>query len=136
MSNTSNKKLGGVPSQANGPETDWIHLRRLELHCVLGVYQEERHRERPIWLDIALACDTRRAGESDQLADTLNYELIEEAAIAVAKKGKFRLIESLAAGVANACLAHAGVQAVRVTVDKPGALAHTRSVAVEIVRYN
>lgn len=113
---------------------DWIHLRRLELRCVLGVYPEERRRARLVRLDIALACDTRRAGESDELTDTLNYELIEAAALAVAKKGKYRLLEALAAGVAEACLTHDGVLAARVTVDKPGALAHTRSVAVEIVR--
>lgn len=115
---------------------DWIHLRRLALRCVLGVYPEERRSARPVQLDIALAYDTRRAGESDELTDALNYELIEAAAIAVAKKGNYRLIEALAAGVAEACLAHEGVQAVRVTVDKPGALTHTRSVAVDIVRRN
>ena len=113
---------------------DWIHLRGLELRCVLGVYPEERRRTRRVRVDIAVACDTRRAGKSDELADALSYELIEEAAIAVAKKGKYRLIEALAAGVAEACMTHDGVQAVRVTVDKPGALAHTRSVAVDIVR--
>ena len=113
---------------------DWIHLRGLELRCVLGVYPEERRRTRRVRVDIAVACDTRRAGKSDELADALSYELIEEAAIAVAKKGTYRLIEALAAGVAEACMTHDGVQAVRVTVDKPGALAHTRSVAVDIVR--
>jgi len=134
MSKATRQKQGrGLPREA-GPEADWIHLRRLEVRCVLGVYPTERRRARPVLLDIALACDTRRAGASDRLEDTLNYEEIEAAARAAARRGKYRLVEALAEGVAQACLVHDGVRAVRVVADKPGALAHTQSVAVDIVR--
>jgi FolB domain-containing protein len=134
MSKATRKTRGKDFSREAGPEADWIHLRRLEVRCVLGVYPTERRRARPVLLDIALACDTRRAGASDRLEDTLNYEEIEAAARAAARRGKFRLVEALAEAVARACLAHDGVRAVRVVADKPGALAHTQSVAVDIVR--
>ena len=54
--------------------------------------------------------------------------------VAIAKRGSFFLIETLAERVAETCLAHAQVNAVRVTVEKPGALPLTKSVAVEIRR--
>ena len=76
----------------------------------------------------------RAASRSDRLEDTLNYEVIEAEAIDIAKRGQFFLVETLAERVAEACLAHPGVGEVRVVVDKPGALARTRSVAVEIRR--
>lgn len=113
---------------------DWIHLRRLEVGCVLGVYPRERKRQRTVWMDVALAVDTRRAAQSDRLGDTLNYEQIESAVIEVAREGKFHLVEALASAVAEVCLAWAGVRAVRVVVDKPKALTQTASVAVEIYR--
>ena len=116
------------------PGADWIHLRELEVRCVLGVYPEERRKPRKVKMDISLACDLRGAMRSDRLEDTLNYEIIEAEAVALAKKGKFFLIESLAERVAEACLQHKPVRAVRVAVDKPGALPRTRSVAVEIAR--
>lgn len=113
---------------------DWIHLREIEVRCVLGVYPAERRKPRKVHVDISLACDLRGAMASDRLADTLNYEVIEAEAVALAKKGGFFLIETLAERIAAACLRHAPVRAVRVTVDKPRALPHTRSVAVEIER--
>ncbi len=113
---------------------DWIHLRKIKVRCVLGVHPAERGHARPVLMNISLECDTRHAAKSDQLADTLNYELIESDAIAIAKTGRFRLIESLAERVAEICLKHSQVLSVRVVVDKPAALSHTKSVAVEIWR--
>ena len=118
-----------------GPaESDWIHLRRVEMQCVLGMYPAERTKNRPVWMDISLACSTRKAAKSDKLQDTLDYESIEAEAVAVAKKGRFQLVEALAESVAAVCLKHPQVRAVRVVVDKPGALPLTQSVAVEIFR--
>lgn len=120
--------------QTGRAAADWIHLREVEVRCVLGVYPAERKKPRKVRLDLSLACDLRAAMASDRLEDTLNYEMIEADAVAVAKKGKFFLIETMAERIAEACLRHKSVRAVRVTVDKPGALPHTRSVAVEIER--
>ena len=113
---------------------DWIHLRRLEAHCILGVHPSERSQARPVWLDVSLECDTRPAAKSDRLEDTLNYEMIEAEIVGVAKKGQFNLVEALAESVAQVCLGHPPVTAVRVVVEKPGALPLTQSVAVEILR--
>ena len=88
-----------------GPaESDWIHLRRVEMQCVLGMYPAERTKNRPVWMDISLACSTRKAAKSDKLQDTLDYESIEAEAVAVAKKGRFQLVEALAESVAAVCL--------------------------------
>lgn len=119
------------PRPAGG---DWIHLREVAVRCVLGVYPQERRKPRKVRMDISLACDLRGAMASDRLRDTLDYETVEAEAVAIAKAGKFFLVETLAERVAAACLRHGAVRAVRVTVDKPGALPHARSVAVEIER--
>lgn len=113
---------------------DWIHLRKVKTRCVLGAHPAERGTPRKVELCLSLECDTRAAAKSDKLADALNYELIEAEAIAAAKEGRFHLIEALAGRVAEVCLKYPQVRAVRVVVDKPGALPHTKSVAVEIER--
>ena len=74
------------------------------------------------------------AAATDELNDALNYEVIEAAVVALAKKARFRLVESLAALVAETCLGYPGVRTVRVVVEKPHALPLTESVGVEIVR--
>lgn len=113
---------------------DWIHLRKLKVKCVLGVYPAERGKPRPVVMNLSLECDTRQAAKSDRIEHALNYELIETDVISVAKKGRFQLMETLAERVADICLTYPQVKRVRVVVDKPGALPHTKSVAVEITR--
>lgn len=115
-------------------DSDWIHLRKVKVPCVLGTHPAERRYARSVIINLALECDTRHAAKSNKLEDTVNYELIEHDVFAVAKKGRFRLVESLAERVAAACLKYPQVRGVRVVVDKPGALPHTKSVAVEIYR--
>lgn len=85
-------------------------------------------------MDISVECDTRPAAAADRLDDALNYEWLEAQAVALAQKGRFRLVETLANRLAEACLNHPHSRSVRIVVIKPGALPHTRSVAVEIVR--
>lgn len=140
MATTTKKVVAAVRGQGQGKRRrdpaggDWIHLHRVKVQCVLGVYPAERERVRPVWMDISLECDTRPAAKSDQLEDALDYEQVEAAVVGMAKKARFRLVETLAAHVAEACLKHPMVRSVRVVVEKPKALPLTESVSVEIVR--
>ena len=120
--------------KAAGKGGDWIHLRRVKATCILGFHPAERTAPRTVWFNVSLEIDTRRAGLSDKIGDTLNYELVEAEVIKVAEKGNYYLIEALAERVAEACLRHQQVTSVRVVLDKPGALPHTESIAVEILR--
>lgn len=120
--------------RATGRGGDWIHLRRVKATCILGIHAAERTKPRTVWFDVSLEIDTRRAGQSDKIGDTLNYELVEAEVISAAEKGNYFLAEALAQRVAEVCLRHTQVDAVRVVVDKPGALPHTESIAVEILR--
>ena len=122
------------PERGAAAGGDWIHLRKVRVRCILGVYPEERKKPRKVEMDVSLECDARRAAKSDALGDALNYERIEAEVIAIAKQGRCRLIETLAERVAKGCLSHPQVRRARVVVDKPGALPHTKSVAVEIER--
>ena len=129
------KNKGVAQKRAKDSGGDWIHLREVKVRCVLGVYPEERVRVRDVILNLSLECDTRSAAATDRLEDALNYERIEAEILALAVEGRFQLVETLAERVAEACLRHKGVNRVRVVVDKPGALACTKSVAVEIERW-
>jgi 7,8-dihydroneopterin aldolase/epimerase/oxygenase len=140
MATKAKKNVVAVKGQGQGKRRwhpaggDWIHLHRVQVQCVLGVYPAERERVRPVWMDISLECDMRAAAKSDQLEDALDYEQIEAAVVGMAKKARFRLVETLAAHVAEACLKHPMVRSARVVVEKPGALPLTQSVSVEIIR--
>lgn len=126
------KGMTGTPEEGWG----WVEVCGLETECVLGVYPEERERERPVAMDVALEVRTAAAAREDDFAKALNYERVEADLRALAREGRFRLVETLAERAAARCLEYEGVRRARVRVEKPGALKHARTVAVSVERDN
>ncbi len=113
---------------------DRIVIKELLVRCVLGVDDEERREMQDVLITVALHADLRRAGESDRLEDAVDYRRIKKEILAAADGSRYRLVEALAERVASLCLAHAAVEQVDVTVEKPGSLRFARSAAIEITR--
>ena len=111
----------------------WLHLRGIALDAILGCRPDERTAPRPVLVDLSVRLDVAEAAATDDLAATVDSEELEALVLDAARAG-FRLVEALAQAIADRCLALPRVQAVRVTVEKPGALPHTRAVAVELER--
>ncbi len=101
--------------------TDRLTLRGICVTACHGVLPEEKALPQRFVADLDLECDLRRAGESDDLTDTINYADIAQETAAILSGRPADLIESLAARIADAALARAGVEAVDVTLHKPQA---------------
>ena len=110
-----------------------IGLRELGVH---GVLPEEQVRPQPFQVDIELIVDARPAGESDELDDTVDYAAVCEAVSRVVTSESYRLLERLAARIAEVCRADQRVQGVTVEVRKlhPPVRASLDSVGVRIER--
>jgi dihydroneopterin aldolase/D-erythro-7,8-dihydroneopterin triphosphate epimerase len=113
---------------------DRIYIRDLSLRCIIGLYPEERTNKQDVIINITMETDLRAAGASDALEDTVDYKSIKLAILDFVENSSFKLIESLAEGIAALCLSDARVECATVTIDKPGALRFCRSVAVEVTR--
>lgn len=113
---------------------DRIYIRDLQLRCVIGVYEEERAERQDIVINLVLEGDFSAAARSDDIADAVDYKVLKKKVIKLVEASQFRLIETLAGRIADACIEHPKVDRVTVTVDKPGALRFARSVAFEITR--
>ena len=113
---------------------DHIHIRDLVVTCVVGTLPAERVRRRRVVLNLVLDCSLARAGRTDDLRHTVDYSAVCQRVTALVRRSQYLLIERLAQEVADTCLAFPGVAGVQVTLDKPGAVAGTRSVAVVIHR--
>ena len=86
-----------------------------------GVLESERERGQDFSVDIFLKLDLRNAGESDNLAHTINYA---EVASLVHKRivgEPVNLLERLAELIAQDVLENFNVQEIEVTVHKPQA---------------
>lgn len=113
---------------------DRILIRDLLVRGVIGVNEDERMRPQDILINVEMLTDTRAAGASDDLADTVDYGAVSKEIVALVEGSRYLLVERLAEEIARLCLAREGVQGVRVRVEKPRALRYGRSVGVEIER--
>jgi len=93
-------------------------VRGLHVDAVHGVGEEERSGPQPFEVDLDLYLDTVPAGSSDDLAATADYSAAVDGVVAVMAGPPHRLLESLAAAVADRVLEDGRVEGVTVTVRK------------------
>ncbi len=101
--------------------TDRITLTGLTVRGVHGVFPAERRDGQDFIVDAELELDLGPAAVSDDLADTVSYADLAEQLAAIVAGEPVNLLETLAARLADACLADARVQGATVTVHKPQA---------------
>jgi 7,8-dihydroneopterin aldolase/epimerase/oxygenase len=100
---------------------DVIRLTGLRARGHHGVHDAERAHGQEFVVDISLELDLVAAAASDDLADTVHYGELADRLVAIICGEPVNLIETLAARLAQACLADARVTAATVTVHKPHA---------------
>lgn len=100
---------------------DTIRLTGLRVRGHHGVLPEERRDGQEFVVDVALQLDLRRAGLSDELADTVHYGVLAERLAAVVAGEPVDLLETLATRLAEVCLQDGRVTGAEVTVHKPAA---------------
>jgi 7,8-dihydroneopterin aldolase/epimerase/oxygenase len=101
--------------------TDRIRLTGIEVFARHGVHPEEKERAQVFVVDVSAHADLTVAGESDDLADTVDYGSLASEIREVVGSETHQLIERVAQRVAEVVLAHDRVSDVEVTIHKPNA---------------
>ncbi len=114
--------------------TDQIIIKDLFLRTIIGINDDERSNRQDVLINLMLEADTRTAGLSDDIDDTVNYRSITKQVIELVETSRFFLVEKLAEEIARLCLVDRHVERVSVTVEKPAALRFAKSVGVSIQR--
>ncbi|GAB5413368.1 MAG: dihydroneopterin aldolase [Congregibacter sp.] len=114
--------------------SDRVFIRALRLPTIIGVYDWEREVRQELLVDVEMAWDMRPAVRSDEVADALNYAAVAERLRAFAAENSFRLIEKMAAELADLLLREFRVEWLRLELSKPGAVAEADTVGVAIER--
>lgn len=113
---------------------DKVIIHDLLVRGIIGVNDWERKRAQDILINITIFTDTRRAAETDNIADCVNYSTMSKRIQAHAESAGRLTVEALANDLAKICLEDKGVQKVILRVEKPGAVRFAKSVGVEIER--
>jgi len=113
---------------------DQIFIKNLLVRGIIGINDWEREKPQDILINIIISADLTKAGETDDISNSINYRTIAKKAQSRAETAQRLTVEALAADIANICLEEPEVLKVRVKVEKPNAVRFARSVGVEVER--
>ena len=113
---------------------DIVFIRELEIDTVIGIYDWERKIRQVISIDLDMATDIKKASNSDNIEDTLNYKAVAKRLISFVTESEYELVETLAEKICEIILTEFNVPWVKLTLHKPGAVSGSRSVGVMIER--
>jgi 7,8-dihydroneopterin aldolase/epimerase/oxygenase len=100
--------------------SDEILLEGMRFYAYHGVNPEERALGQRFMVDVTLVVDLRRAGQSDDLTDTVSYSAVYKVVRGIVEGEPRQLIETVAEEIATAILTEfLPVERVTVTVRKP-----------------
>lgn len=98
--------------------SDRITLSGMRFEGHHGVGEEERFLPQPIEVDLEVEADLSRAGRTDDVVDTIDYGPLVALCAGVVERDSFRLLESIAATIADRVLDTTPALAVTVRVRK------------------
>jgi dihydroneopterin aldolase len=107
-----------APPGVAGGGSDQILIERLEFRGRHGVFEHERRDGCDFTLDVCLERSQHVPGQSDRLADTVDYGAVVTTLLAVAGGPSCHLVEHLAEQMCAAVLAAHPVDAVTLTLRK------------------
>lgn len=113
---------------------DTIYLNQLHTRTVIGILPYERTRKQTLVISLALETDFTAVIASGDLKDTLDYASLAEFVTHFSTEARYELLEAFAGGLVDAIMQRFNVDAVTVTLQKPGALEQTREVGLKMRR--
>lgn len=109
---------------------DTVYIRELKVKTLIGILPHERAATQTLIVSVELGTDFRQAAQTDDVQHALNYAAISDFILAFAKDAQYGLLETFAAHLTDALFAHYPAHSIRLTLQKPGAIAHTRYVGI------
>ncbi len=116
---------------------DKIFINKMEFYGYHGLYPEETKLGQRFFVDAVIELDVRKAGQSDNVCDTIDYGKVYERVRKIMVGKPRKLLERLAEEISADLLQHfSPAKKVTIKIEKPNPPIHGyyQSVAVEITR--
>ena len=114
--------------------TDTVFVHELRVETIIGIWGWERKIRQIVSIDLEMGTDIRRAAETDNIDDTLNYKAISKRVQQFVADSEFQLVETMAEKIAELVLQEFKVPWIQVRVSKPGAIRGAKNVGILIRR--
>ncbi len=115
---------------------DRIIFEKIQFYAYHGVLEEENRLGQKFEVDLEMYLDLQKAGESDNINDTINYAKVYDVVNEILMGTKRQLLEAIAENISQEILTQFAISEIVVRVRKlnPPIHGYLKSVAVEIRR--
>lgn len=113
---------------------DIIFLQDFRIELLIGIYEWERKMPQTVQLDLEIGLPSSRAGETDRIADTIDYGAVVARLEIALRERHFDLLEALAEHIAGIVRTEFGAPWVKVSVTKLGMLKQIKRLGLTIER--
>jgi dihydroneopterin aldolase len=110
-----------------------IFIRDFRLSVSIGIHDFEHQGPQAVVVNVDLLLAPADRPHGDRIANVLNYDIVHDGIIGLAKSRHFNLQETLVDAILDLCLAQPGVIEARVSTEKPDIYGDCR-VGYEAVR--
>lgn len=110
-----------------------IFIRDFRLPVSIGIHDFEKEGPQTVVVNVDLLLSPAEKAHGDRIANVLNYDVVHDGIIALAKSKHFNLQETLVDAIIDLCLTQPGVIEARVSTEKPDVYKDCR-VGYEAVR--
>lgn len=113
---------------------DKIFINQLLVRGIIGINDDEREKPQDILISIELFLDLHKAGQTDDIAHSINYRHVVNKVMKHAEIIGRYTVEALAEDIAGICLEFQDVTKTIVRIEKPAAARFADSIGIEIER--
>ena len=96
-----------------------IFIRDFRLQVSIGIHDFEKEGPQIVVVNVDLLLKPAVSAHGDRIANVLNYDVVHDGIVALAKSRHFNLQETLVEAILALCLAQPGVVEARVSTEKP-----------------
>ncbi len=112
---------------------DFIFVEGLQVEASVGIYEREKRATQPLEINLTFGVPDA-AAVRDDIADTIDYDVVVDRIRAVLADRHFNLLETLGEFIVDLLFSEFGVPWVRVSIAKMGVMRGVRRVGVFIER--
>jgi len=109
-----------------------IKIKDFKLKTNIGIYDWEKNFEREILINIIIDLPNSKSLDTDQIQDTVDYEVIYNQIKNLVKTKKFNLIEKMAQEILDLIMLDSRIHKCKIEIDKMNIFDEVRSCAVSL----
>lgn len=114
---------------------DIIEIKGIQLKAIVGVNAWEKQLPQSLVVDLAYKVDASQISQSDDLAQSIDYDAMTNFCINFISETQVGLIETLSDKLAQALLQQFNLPWLRLTLHKPHALTCAKDISITLERH-